>query len=145
MPVCLLSLLSTHGVHPYEKCDYKRERERERESAVPQLAWHLAWHIAALPRPLPARSNVAVDKPIKKPLLNALTPSASLLSHSLLLVHALRHRPRGWGGGGRQHHGGEGEETGSETERKGGRLRSVCLRDFTSRFDDKNLFGQKKW
>lgn len=45
---------------------------------MPQLAWHLAWHIAALPRPLPARSNVAVDKPIKKPLLNALTPSASL-------------------------------------------------------------------
>lgn len=46
---------------------------------MPQLAWHLAWHIVARPRPLPAHSNVAVDKPIKKPLLNALC---------LLLFHA---------------------------------------------------------
>lgn len=46
---------------------------------MPQLAWHLAWHIVARPCPLPAHSNVAVDKPIKKPLLNAL---------SLLLFHA---------------------------------------------------------
>ena len=57
------------------------------ESAwVPQLAWHLAWHIVAWPRPLPVCSNVAVDKPIKKPLLNAL---------SALLFHALQHRPGG--------------------------------------------------
>ena len=72
------------GVHPYEKCDYKRECEWA--SALPQLAWHLAWHIAARPRLLPALSNVAVYKPIKKPLLNAL---------SLSLLHALQHRPLG--------------------------------------------------
>lgn len=82
--MCLSAVLYAHGVHPYEKCDYKWEREWE--SGVSQLAWHLAWHIVARPRSLPVRSNVAVDKPIKKLLLNAL---------SLLLFHALQHRPEG--------------------------------------------------
>lgn len=47
-------------------------------SRAPQLAWHLAWHIAGPPRPLPVCPNVAVDKPIKKPLLNALPRFLSL-------------------------------------------------------------------
>lgn len=118
----------------------------ERQSAVPQLAWHLVWHIAALPRPLPARSNVAVDKPIKKPLLNALTPSASL-SLSAPRPRLTAQAPGGgvgWGGGGGASTMEERERRrAAKTERKGGRPRSVCLRDFTGRLDDKTLFGKK--
>lgn len=83
--VYLLARSCAHGIHPSEKCDYKWDCERVRR--VPQLAWHLAWHITARPRPPPApRSNVAVDKPIKNPLLNAL----SLLSLPGLTASARR-------------------------------------------------------
>lgn len=76
LPVCFLSFTHMASIRMRNVIT----NESVRESGVPQLAWHLAWHIVARPRPLPARSNVAVDKPIKKPLLNAL---------SLLLFHAL--------------------------------------------------------
>lgn len=127
--LCVLPLFYAHAVHPYEKCDYKWECEWE--CGVPQLAWHLAWHIAARPRPLPARSNVAVNKPIKKPLLNVL---------SLLLFHALQHRPGGMPATWRRERGGEGwidrrrEKTdGSERKQKqvAGEWRrgQICLGD----------------
>lgn len=99
---------------------------------MPQLAWHLAWHIVARPRPLPARSNVAVDKPIKKPLLNALSLCSSSTPYST-----------GPGGMPATRRNGRGEERRDiQTGRKGkqdGRHTEVCLGYLTSKFNDKTF------